>query len=92
MNRWLGSKGTSDKQASERNSRAARRTIAGLPVPLVLSDDDEFQDCDTSLLFSTDGAGDKDSDSLSTSSDGAMADAELARQRALPVSEADFAT
>ena len=62
MNRWFGTQADSDRQASERSSRAARRTIAGLQIPLVLSDeDDEFNDCETSLhLPIVDGTDDGD--------------------------------
>ena len=64
MNRWWGNRDDSEKQASERNSRAARRTIAGLQVPLVLSSDDDeldFNDCETSLhLPNVDGTDDTD--------------------------------
>ena len=61
MNWWNGSKKDSDLQASERNSRAARRAINSLS-PLVLSsdDDEQYQDCDTSLLYANvDGADDQ---------------------------------
>ena len=55
MNRWWGSSQDSDRQASEQNSRAARRTIASLHIP---SDEDDFHDCDTSGLFpKVDGEG-----------------------------------
>ena len=85
MNRWWGSSNDSDKQAAERNARAARRTIAALPT--VNSDsDDEYGDCETSLLFGVDGADDASLDNAEM----AEAAAELARQRALPFEDADF--
>ena len=50
MNRWWGSKADSDQQTSERNQRAARRTIAALPA--VLSDtEDDYHDCNLSNSF-----------------------------------------
>ena len=77
MNWWPGSKADSERQASDRNSRAARRTIATLPQVTLSSDEDDFKDCDTSLLFATDGANDPDSDDDNMST---VAAAELARQ------------
>ena len=99
MNRWWGSKSESDQQASARSQRAARRSINKLD--LHLSDDEEYKECDTSFnntsIFSVDGANDNFEDSLSddpsaepsTMSQAEIA-AELARQRALPVEDADF--
>ena len=86
MNWWPGNKQDSERQASDRNSRAARRTLAALPQ-VVLSSDDElpYEDCDTSLLFATDGTNDPADDSMPLD-----AAAELARQKALPVEEANF--
>ena len=66
MNRWWGDKGDSDKQAADRNSRAAARsvrdaqaTISRLPQ-VVLSSDDEtpFDDCETSFHLNLDGTND----------------------------------
>ena len=57
MHRWFGSASDSDKQAAERNNRAARRTINSLPV--INSDsDDDYRDCDLSKSFiaNVDGA------------------------------------
>ena len=50
MHRWSGTSEDSLKQAADRSARAARRTISSFP-PLVLSESDEeaFEDCDTSL-------------------------------------------
>ena len=96
MNRWWGSSADSDKQSSERDSRAARRTIRNLPLQLpVVSSEDEYEDCDTSLLFSTDGQVDLETSSnASTSAAANMVDAaaaaELVRQKALPVEDADY--
>ena len=86
MNRWWGTSSDSDKQAADRASRAARRTIASLQT--VQSDSDgDYEDCDTSLLFSNlDGA--DDVDEMPTPAE--IAAAELARQRSLPVEDADF--
>ena len=62
MNRWWGGKNDSDRQSSERDARAARRTIAGLQLPLLSSDDDaDYNDCETSLhLPNVDGTDDTD--------------------------------
>ena len=63
MNRWWGNKDDSDKQAADRSSRAARRTIA---QQLVLQSDseDDYEDCDTSGIFGgLDGANDLDDSS-----------------------------
>ena len=70
MHRWFGSSSDSDKQASERDARAARRIIASQPE-LHLSEDepDDFEDCNTSVanvsIFQGDGADDEDLDSAS---------------------------
>ena len=48
MNRWFGSSQDSDRQASERNRRAARRTIASLQN-IASDSDDEFGDANQSL-------------------------------------------
>ena len=87
MNRWWGNKDDSEKQASERNSRAARRVINSLPDVDSDSSDVEYNDCDASLNLGigVDGADD-------ISDDGMPVDAatELARQRAMPVEDSDF--
>ena len=90
MNWWPGSKQDSISQAADRearaagrNARAAQSTIAALPLVLSDDDDGDYQDCDTSLLFSTDGAND-DENIMNAAA------AELARQRALPFEESDF--
>ena len=50
MNRWWGNSADAERQAGERSSRAARRTISSLPV--VQSDSEEdYLDCDTSGIF-----------------------------------------
>ena len=60
MNRWFGSAADSEKQAADRNTRAARRTIASLPS-LALSSDEEFGDAETSLSnLNLDGQVDND--------------------------------
>ena len=91
MHRWWGSKDDADQQASERNSRAARRAIQALPLVPSDSSEDEYNDCDTSLLFSigVDGADDGVSED-DMPVDAAQAAAELARQRALPVEDSNF--
>ena len=93
MNWWLGSAADSSKQASERNNRAARGTIATLPTVASDSDEDlDFADCNSSGLLGLDGADDRDLDAPpGGENEGEMsAQAELARQRALPVEDADF--
>ena len=83
MNRWWGNSADAERQAGERSSRAARRTISSLPV--VQSDSEEdYLDCDTSGIF-----GDLDGND-DTAIDDMAAAAELARQRALPVDEANY--
>ena len=90
MNRWWGSATDSQKQAAERSQRQARRTISQLPLVLS-SDEDNFEDCDTSIadapIFNLDGQADTESVASDLSD---MDAAELARQRALPFEEADF--
>ena len=48
MNRWFGSSSDSSRQASERDQRAARRYIAANALS---SDEEVFDDCNTSLSF-----------------------------------------
>ena len=92
MNRWWGSKEDSDKQTSERSQRAARRTIRDLT--LVLSDDDEFEDCNTSIqnrsLFNLDGQVDSESSEEDTPDNPIMDADAIAAQRALPVQDSSF--
>ena len=99
MHRWFGSSSDSDRQASERDSRAARRTIRELR--LSSDSEDDYGDAETSLHVSLqnitlnlDGQGDENESGSEAGSDTTMADAEaaaeLARQRALPVAESDF--
>ena len=61
MNRWWGSKSDSLEQASQRDRRAARRTIAALPV-ISSDDDDQYEDCNLSVSHfpNLDGQGDED--------------------------------
>ena len=86
MNRWFGTKEDSDKQASDRNARAARRTIAAFPQVVLSSDEDEvFGECETSFHFNVDGQFDEDEDqptvpqepAASTSADNASAAAAM---------------
>ena len=49
MNRWPGDKAASDLQASQRSSRAARRTLNNLDLNLVLSDEEPFEDANQSF-------------------------------------------
>ena len=88
MNWWKGSAEDSRRQASDRDSRAARRTINALPV--VASDsDDDFGDAQTSFSKGNVDGNDDLTDSEEDMVDAAAA-AELARQRAMPVEDADF--
>ena len=91
MHRWTGSSEDSLKQAADRSARAARRTISSFPT-LVLSDSDEdFADCETSLINASIGQVDGNESEADEMVDAAQAAAaELARQRALPVDQADF--
>ena len=89
MNRWWGSKDDSERQAGDRDSRAARRTLSRFNIPSSLSDsgdDADFGDCETSFRHNLDGEGGDIEDMDATQ----RAAAELARQRALPVDESDF--
>ena len=55
MHRWWGSKDDSEKQAGDRNQRAARRVIRNLSSPEPTSSGDEYAECETSGLFNLDG-------------------------------------
>ena len=68
MHRWWGSREDSDRQSSERDRRAARRTIDRLPK-LPSDDDEDFHECDlsSSFLHQVDG---NDSDGESDSGSG----------------------
>ena len=84
MNRWWGNANDSDRQQSERNQRAARRYIQS---NIIASDEDEFADANSSLTL--DPVLNLDGDAIDMNA--AEAAAELARQRALPVAESNFA-
>ena len=60
MNRWWGTATDSEKQAAERSSRAARRTISNLFNPIANDEsEDEYLDCNLSNSFlNVDGADD----------------------------------
>ena len=95
MNWWPGSAAQSSSQAADRNQRAARRQTRNLD--LHLSDEEDFQDCDTSLnnksIFSLDGAADNDSatDSDESPEDTmALTAAQLAAEKAKPVQTANY--
>ena len=85
MFRWSGSSQDSDQQAADRNSRAARRTIAQQQSIISSGSEDEapFADAnDHSIHLNLDGEpGEPDEADMA---------AELARQRGLPVEDADF--
>ena len=93
MFRWPGGKSDSDKQASERSQRAARRTISSLNLNPCSSEDEEFKECDTSFnksnIFTLDGA-----EELSGSEEETdimvLTAAELAAEKAKPVDTANF--
>ena len=93
MNRWFGDAAKASQQASERNQRAARKTLREQAAYQSMSEDEEleFHEANNSLSISlnVDGGADSDSGSLQ-SDDMNAAQAELARQRALPVEDADF--
>ena len=69
MHRWFGSSQDSDRQASERDRRAARRTIAQLPTIASSDSGDEYADCNLSTSFILNVDSGNDSDSASTHSD-----------------------
>ena len=96
MNRWWGSKADSAKQSSERDQRAARRTVNNLDLHLS-EDENDFEDCNTSFrntsIFSLDGADDADldlDDSVQSAASVMSTPAEIAAQRALPFEDQDF--
>ena len=96
MHRWFGDASRSDQQASERNQRAARRTLKEQKLSYTSAseeDEENFLDANNSLSLplNVDGGADSDFDSGSNTMADAAAAAELARQRALPVEDADFA-
>ena len=98
MNRWWGSKSDSQQQASQRDQRAARRTISQLNLnPLSDEDEDNFEDCNTSInntsIFANlDGQADSDSEEDSQVPEAIMplTPAELAAQKALPFEDSDY--
>ena len=62
MHRWFGSSHDSDRQASERDQRHARRILQEQQQLLNLDDsDDEYRDCDlsSSFLLNVDGVDDE---------------------------------
>ena len=92
MNRWWGSKSDSDQQASDRNQRAARRTLNSLDLRLSDgSEEDDFDDANSSLHRSlqnitlnldgegeaSESEGEKETDTMTNAA--AAAAAELAR-------------
>ena len=91
MHRWWGNSAESDKQAGERNSRAARRSIRDLHLNLSSDDEEDvYADCDTSGIFGGLDGNDDIVDEVDMDAQAAAAAAELARQRALPVEDSDF--
>ena len=79
MNRWWGNQADSSRQASERDQRAARRTIASLNINPT-SDEEEFADCETSINLSNlnlDGNGDIDSTNNSVVEEGETSSATM---------------
>ena len=51
MYRWWGSSEDSERQASERDQRSARRIIASQQKVLSESEDEEYKECDLSKSF-----------------------------------------
>ena len=84
MFRWTGNKTTSASQASERDSRAARRTINSLNLN-PLSSEDEFEDANCSLSQSLNLDGEP-GDTLPAE----MEAQRLAAEKAKPVQDSDF--
>ena len=94
MNRWWGTSADSTKQSSERDQRAARREVNNLNL-FLSDDDDDYQECNTSVhnrsIFSLDGAADRDSLTEDESEDTmVLTAAELAAEKAKPIEDADF--
>ena len=101
MHRWFGSKEDSAEQASNRDRRAAQRTINSLTLQLSSEDEnEEYEDCNLSIhhtsIFSLDGANDDDlEDSVNSeesSSAGIMAltAAQLAVEKAKAFEDASY--
>ena len=82
MNRWWGNSDDSDKQSADRSSRFARRRLRAQAAAAntIASDEEPFLDAEASFNAGLNLDGDDDT----------MEAAELARQRKLPVSEANF--
>ena len=92
MHRWPGSSEDSSNQKSERNQRAARRTIKTLNLnPLSSEDEEVFQDCDTSFSLNVDGEpGDVPLVEPDMNANQQAAAAALAAEKRKPVQDADF--
>ena len=91
MHRWFGSAADSSKQASDRDQRAARRTINSLDLQLS-EDEEEYQDCDVSInntsIFNLDGQVDEDLDEDPDIM--ALTAAQLAAEKLKPFEDANF--
>ena len=90
MNRWWGSSQDADDQRSSRNQRAARRYIRS---NIISSEEEEFDDANSSLAFDPNINLDGETAGMAPTEDERQAEAariELARQKRLPVAEADF--
>ena len=84
MNRWLGNAAQSSRQASERNQRQAKRTIAQQKETYKSDSDPEFEDANTSFSAGLNLDGNDDQDIM------ADAAARLAAEKAKPVDTANF--
>ena len=74
MNRWPGSKDDSDRQAGERNQRAARRFLSNAVIDISLDDSElEFLECETSIT-NVDGADDLSSEEADDNMNAAQAE------------------
>ena len=92
MNRWFGTPADSATQASQRQQRAARRTIASLNLN-PLSDEEDFQDANDSVSglnishLNLDGQVDED---VVESASADMNAAQLAAEKLKPFQDANF--
>ena len=92
MNRWWGSQSDSIAQSADRDSRAARRTIARQQTINSDSDENDFADCNTSFNRSLNLDGEPgESADLTMNANEQAARAALAAEKAKPVEDADYA-
>ena len=90
MNRFWGSKADSERQAAERDQRAARRYLASNPLHRLGTDagveDSDYEDAESSLLLNVDGGDDNDDMATAEAAAAAHKAAELLK----PFEDQDF--